>query len=115
MTSFSAPGIGWPCALDQLRLVVEGVEVAERPGAEDHEHALRLRREVRLPRRTRLPQVNRGANGGFGFLRPQLVLGQQMRERDGAEAGGGVGKEGAASKQLTHMIQRPYEVRWRSR
>ena len=40
-------------ALDQLGLVVPGIEVAARPGAEDHEHPLGLRREVRRARRER--------------------------------------------------------------
>ena len=66
VTSLSRPGIGCSCALDQLRLVVERVDVAERPGAEDHQHAL-----------GRAPQSAAGAarTGGPGRRRAQRRLG----------------------------------------
>ena len=45
-------------ALDQLRLVVPGVELADGAGAEDDDDVLRLRREVRRPRRERPGRID---------------------------------------------------------
>ena len=48
----TSAGTGWPSYFAQLRLVVEQVELAGRPGHEQVDDPLRLRREVRRPGRS---------------------------------------------------------------
>ena len=48
---------------DEFRLVVEGVHLAHRAGAENHEHVLRPRWVVRLPRGIGIRRIDVRANG----------------------------------------------------
>ncbi len=68
----------------ELGLVVERVDVRERARAEDHEHVLRLRREVRCPRGIRLGRVDRGPDRRLASEEPLLV--EQRRKRDARQA-----------------------------
>ena len=95
------PGHRLPVPLDQLGLVIPGVEVADRAGAEDVQHPLRPAGEVRRPGRHRV-----GRSSGRlrlpcpGIGREQPPLAQHRRQRDPADPGGHVAQEAAAVEQM---------------
>jgi hypothetical protein len=69
---------------DELRLVVERVDVGEGARAEDQEHVLRLRGEVRLTRCVRPRGVDGRADRALARQQPLLV--KERRERHAPEA-----------------------------
>ena len=83
------PGHRLAVALDQLGLVVPGVEMADRAGAEDLHHPLRLRREVR-----------RGRERILDLCPEKAVLREQRAQRHAPEASGHLAEETAAVEEL---------------
>ena len=71
-----------PVILDQIRLVIKGVYLTHRPGTEYHQHVLRPRLKMRLPRRIRIRRID---------LRPDRrrrhpsLPRQQLRQRNPAQ------------------------------
>ena len=85
---------GLAVAPDELRLVVEGVNLAARPGAENHQHLLRLGPCVR---------VSGGIRSGRHDVRPERRLGrpgaEQLAKRDPAQPHAGVHQKLPPAKQ----------------
>ena len=92
------PGHRLAVALDQLRLVIPRVQMAQRAGAKDHQHILRLGREMRRARRVGMLRRPVRTNGRF-VRAEQLLLGEQRKERDAAQAGAAVAEKIAAIQQ----------------
>ena len=80
--------------LDQLWLVIERVEMAHGAGAEDMHNVFGPGRKVGRPRR------QRAAFDAVRTGRQQSLLGHERRERNPAHAGGHVGQEAPAIKQV---------------
>ena len=93
--SCSPPGRGWPWRANQLRLVVERVELTARATAEDDEDVPGAGRKVRGARGKRTGGVNRGSDGRQPRdARPEQTLGsEQMRQRDGPKTEAGIGQK----------------------
>src|SRR5205807_10671445 len=73
--------------LGELRLPIEHVEGRRRAGHVEVNDGLRLRREMRFPRRERIGGFERGRDAGVAVAR------EQTAERNGAEAQAGLTKE----------------------
>ena len=75
-------------AFDQLRLVVESIDVAYCARAENHQHALGLRLEMRLSRGIRFGWVDLGVQWASVNLRlasKHTVMLQKRRNRDASQ------------------------------
>ena len=81
---------------DKLGLVVERIDMRERTRTENHEHILRLRREVRLPRGIGLGGVDGRADRRLGPEQPLLV--QEGSERYARQASAAQLQKGPAVK-----------------
>ena len=86
-------------APDELRLVVERVNLAARPGAENHQHLLRLGPGMRAPRRVR---------PGRHDVRPDRRLGrpgtEQLAKRNPAQPHAGGHQKPPPAKQWQRLI-----------
>ena len=74
--------------LDQLWLVIPSLQLAHRPRAENDDHVLGLRREVRAAWRIRPRRVDQGSLRG-----QQAIRAQQTRQRHRSQRCGGVRQE----------------------
>ena len=81
-------------ALDEFRLVVEGVNLAARPRAENHQHLLRLGPVVRVPCGVRLGRNDVGPERRLGRLGAE-----QLAKRDPAQPHAGVHQKLPPAKQ----------------
>jgi hypothetical protein len=87
----------------ESRLVVEGVDMAQRTAAKDHDDAFGFRGKVRLSRCEGTRWVDERTNRtGCG---QELISCEQIKERDAAEAMNGLRKEAAAVEESVHIIR----------
>ena len=83
-------GHGLAVAFDEFGLVVKRIDLADRSGAEDHQHALGTGLEVGEARGVGVCRLDVGPDGGRGG---GLLAPQQVGEGDAAEARGRVSEK----------------------
>ncbi len=90
--------------LDQVRLVLERVYVAQRPAHEHHQHILRFGGEMRRAGGIRIRRVDLRTQWRLrvvAFFRgQQTVVGQQRSQRNPPQPAAGMGEESAAGEQI---------------
>ena len=94
-------GHGLTMATDQLRLVIEGVELAAGAATKDHQHILGARREVRLARTIRPTGLDGRAEGLWptGRFSQKTLPTQKMGQGNGSQAQTGVAEEATPIQQ----------------